>query len=263
MQVMTSTALDAWTGFVPLTMYILTTLLIYAVVGMMVFPSQEMDTDNEFLDNHYNFRNLKNGIITLLVMGTGAVCTHPCPLIGVFTLIECNVRICFKGNAWSEVIYELNRNNSSSDSSVTYIFFISYYIMIMTVFRLFSLMNIQKVRLQDYKTSILAQDQIKDFQVAWRTIHDLRPLTKTMSGDDIDIKELFHLLSILSRPLGLYVEGRTSILFKDLDGLARSVLLSVPKSISTPDTYTETRSNMAFVGALMPKKVRRCISNHF
>jgi Ion transport protein len=69
-QSMTKVAIDAWTGFIPLILYLLTSLLIYAVLGMIIFGDHTMSTGNEFLDNHYNFKSIQNSIITLLIIGT-------------------------------------------------------------------------------------------------------------------------------------------------------------------------------------------------
>ena len=106
-------------------------------------------------------------------------------------------------------------------TAVIYVYFFTFYIVIMVVFRLFPLMNIQKVRLMDFKTSILAQDQIDEFRTTWRTYCRNRA--------NINIDELFCFLSALPHPLGLKRTGVDRVLFKDLDRLTRQVLLCIPK----------------------------------
>lgn len=220
-QTMTKIALAAWTGFVPLVLYLLTTLLIYAVFGLLLFGGVSLSSGNEFLDTHYNFNTIQNAVIVLLIIGTG--------------------------NGWTEIISDLHNKNEMWLAVVSYIYFFLFYLMIMIVFRLFALMNIQKIRLNDYKTSYLAQDQINQFRTIWRDLFQ----SKTY----ISIAEMYKFLAMLPRPLGIAREGSNTVHFFDLDRHLRGVLCCIPKSENPDMRYTNPMSENAFVYDLLPQKL--------
>ena len=215
----------------PLLLYLLTTLLIYAVLGIILLGNTRMSTGNEFKDEHYNFENIRNAVVTLLIIGTG--------------------------NGWTEIISELDNNSGSLNTFILHIYFFTFYISIMIVFKLFSLMNIQKNRLQNYKTSYLAQEQIEEFRVHWRN-----SFSSAFTQDlIININQLYDFLSVLPSPLGCHKEGVDDVLFQDLDRFTRTVLICLPKNSKNTTKYTTDESDCAFTFNFLPKKLKKELSS--
>jgi hypothetical protein len=189
-----------------------------------------MSTGNDFKDDHYNFENIRNAVVTLLIIGTG--------------------------NGWTEIISELDNNSGSLNTFIIQFYFFTFYISIMIVFKLFSLMNIQKNRLQNYKTSYLAQEQIEEFRVHWRNSFS----TAFTQDLIININQLFDFLSVLPSPLGCHKEGVDDVLFQDLDRFTRTVLICLPKNPKNTTKYTTDDSDCAFTFNLLPKKLKKELS---
>ena len=195
----TDVAVSSLSGFIPMLLYLLTALLIYAIIGIVVFGKTRLNTGNEFVDSHYDFATLPDAITTLMIMGTG--------------------------NCWTEVIQGLKSQMSQKSLGVRVlveIYFISFYLIFVINLRLFALMIIYQYRNLAGSATGLAVEQIKDFQEHYQSCLN--------HSREFSIDGLFHFLSFLPPPLGPSQEGVEYMNYYDLERFAKQVLLYLPNS---------------------------------
>ena len=188
-------------GVVPTALYLIMTVLIYAVLGKSVFESYQLDYGYKWINDHFNFSTYNHAIITLCAIGTG--------------------------NFFTETINALKANTDNFGMVVFIeLYFTTFAIASLVLIKSFALMVIIKYVDQTGGDLGIAGEQIRDFQHVWRGLRKVHKMTDLGTVVDcIDWHEFEVLIRKLNKPLGLKGEENKWIV---LQRFAKQVLLCMP-----------------------------------
>lgn len=188
-------------GFIPTLLNMLFIIILYGEIAMLSFKDQTLEFDNDFLNEHYHFRDIKTACVTLVAMGTG--------------------------NMWTEILNQLKSNQAFGWKVWIEFLFTSFYLLFFFLLRATAIIVIFKYSVYGGGAIGLAQQQLRAFRRAWLKLHN--PPT-------VDVNGLIKLLRLLPRPLGV---GREAD-FLSAVRFTKKVMLCLPASKIDPnDLFTE------------------------
>ena len=183
--------ISSMNAFVPLFVSIVCIYIFYAVIGTLLMGDVPVVLENEFMDDHYHFKDYFHSVITILAMSTG--------------------------NLWSEIMNELILNGPDWKRPLINFYFITFYLIINCIFRAFVILLIAKFLERSSDHSALAAQQIHQFRLLWRKIERSH---KYFS----DRSQLKRFLIKLKAPLG--ISPYESRAFNALDRFYRLLTLN-------------------------------------
>jgi WD40 repeat protein len=193
MHIFVRSMVRASNSFIPCLFNLIFVILIYGKIAHISFKQHNFNFNNDFLEYHYNFHDTYRSCITMVAMATG--------------------------NMWTEIVSDLKDNAALGWQFYVEILFTSYYLIIYFLLKTFTIILISKYSIYAGGTIGLANQQIRQFRMAW---------LKLKNPDSIDLVGLLKLLQILKPPLGC---GKQKD-FLSVIRYAKSVLVCMPESAS-------------------------------